>query len=130
MDRSILADDIHKIKDPHHNCAQSVLLAFADKIDIPKEELFKLASGFGGGMGNTEATCGAICGAALAVGYLHNRQEELSKFAAGRVFEEFKKQVGATICGEIKGSVTGTPLCSCQDCVKIAAKIAQEELRL
>ncbi len=130
MDRSILADEIHSIKEPHHNCAQSVLLAFADKIDLPKEELFKLASAFGGGMGNGEATCGALCGAAIAIGYLHSKNNELSKFAAARVLEAFKQRTGSTICREIKGTSTGKPLCSCNDCVKIAAELAQKELGL
>jgi len=130
MDRSILADEIHGIETPHHNCCQSVLLAFADKINVPKEELFKLASAFGGGMGGMQATCGAICGAALVIGYLHNKEGELSKMAAGRVLEQFKQRVGATICADIKGVNTGKALCSCQDCVKIAAELAQKELGL
>ena len=130
MDRSILADEIHSIKEPHHNCAQSVLLAFADKINLPKEELFKLASAFGGGMGNGEATCGALCGAAMVIGCLHSKEGELSKFAAARVLEAFKQRTGSTICGEIRGTNTGKPLCSCNDCVKIAAELAQKELGL
>ena len=130
MDRDILADEIHSIKEPHHNCAQSVLLAFADKIDLPKEELFKLASAFGGGMGNGEASCGALCGAAMAIGYLHSKKDELSKFAATRVLEAFKQRVGSVVCVEIKGTKSGKPLCSCNDCVKIAAELAQKELGL
>ena len=130
MDRSILADKIHKTQTPHHNCAQSVLLAFADKINVPSEELFKLAAGFGGGMGQGQATCGALCGAAMVVGYLHTKEGELSKMAAGRVLEQFKKRVGSITCQEIKGLDTGTPLCSCDTCVKIAAELAQQELGL
>lgn len=130
MDRSILADEIHRTKEPHHNCAQSVLLAFADKINVPREELFKLASGFGGGMGNMQATCGAICGAAMVIGYLHNKEGELSKMAAGRILEGFKQRVGATVCREIKGIDTGKVLCPCTECVKIAAELTQKELDL
>jgi len=130
MDRSILADEIHNIKTPHHNCCQSVLLAFADKIDIPREQLFSLASAFGGGMGGMQATCGALCGAALVIGCLHKKEGELSKMAAGRVLAAFKERVGATICAEIKGKATGKPLCSCKDCVKIAAELTQKELGL
>lgn len=130
MDRTILADEIHSIKEPHHNCCQSVLLAFADKIDIPREKLFDLASAFGTGMGNMQATCGAICGAALVLGCLYKKEGEMPKMAAGRVLEAFKQRVGSTICAEIKGAATGKPLCSCRDCVKIAAELTQKELGL
>ena len=42
------------------NCAQAVLLAFADELGRPEEELRALGSGFGMGMGCTEATCGEV----------------------------------------------------------------------
>ena len=45
------------------NCAQAVLLAFAEELGKSEEELRALGSGFGMGMGCTEATCGALCGA-------------------------------------------------------------------
>lgn len=52
------------------NCAQAVLLAFADELGRPEEELRALGSGFGMGMGCTEATCGALCGAGMVMGLM------------------------------------------------------------
>ena len=34
-----------------YNCAQSVLLAFAEEVNLDKETALKLSSSFGGGMG-------------------------------------------------------------------------------
>ena len=46
------------------NCSECVMTAFLNHFDtgLPKE-VVKLATGFGGGMGHTKNTCGAITGA-------------------------------------------------------------------
>ena len=46
------------------NCSECVLQSFLDtqNVNFPKE-VISLASGFGGGMGQTRNTCGAITGA-------------------------------------------------------------------
>jgi len=50
------------------NCSECVLRTFMDlhETDLP-ESIIRLASGFGGGMGHTKNTCGAITGAVLAL---------------------------------------------------------------
>ena len=40
------------------DCSQVVVGAFAEKLGITQEEAYKMAAGFGGGMGIGE-TCGA-----------------------------------------------------------------------
>ena len=45
------------------NCAQSVLLAFAEELGLDPEKGLKMASSFGGGMGAMGLTCGAVTGA-------------------------------------------------------------------
>ena len=42
------------------NCAQAVVLSYADKLPLEEETLKKLAAGYGGGMGCMEGTCGAL----------------------------------------------------------------------
>ena len=102
------------------NCAQAVLLAFQPELGKSETELMALGSGFGAGMGGMEATCGALCGAVIALG-LMNQSAKPSKMAAGEMLQEFKEKAGATICGELKGIQTKKMLCSCEDCVRIAA---------
>jgi C_GCAxxG_C_C family probable redox protein len=54
--------------DNNYNCAQSVLTAFAKELDMPEDELLRVACAFGGGMGRQQHTCGAVTGAAMALG--------------------------------------------------------------
>ena len=41
------------------NCCQAVAAVLADQAGLSQEALMQIASGFGVGMGNMEATCGA-----------------------------------------------------------------------
>ena len=50
------------------NCCQSVVLALADQTALSEAQLLAAASGFGGGMGNREGTCGALVGAGIVAG--------------------------------------------------------------
>ncbi len=43
-----------------NNCAQSVVLSFAEDYGYSKELALKIAAGFGGGMGRIQGTCGAV----------------------------------------------------------------------
>ena len=56
--------------DRGYNCAQSVACAFADLTGLPEENLAKMASSFGGGIGRLRETCGAVSGMALVLGML------------------------------------------------------------
>jgi len=49
------------------NCCQAVLVAFADRLGKREDELLRLGSGFGSGMGTMEGTCGALVGAGAVV---------------------------------------------------------------
>ena len=58
------------------NCAECVLRTFMDiyECDVP-DEVICMATGFGGGMGHTKNSCGAITGAVLALGLLKGRRD-------------------------------------------------------
>lgn len=105
------------------NCCQAVLLEFASQIkeccpDLNEERLLALGSGFGGGMGNMDATCGALVGAGMVVGLLGGKTRALSP--------EFKEKTGALRCADIKKN----KLCSCDNCVRIAVRIAEKAISL
>jgi C_GCAxxG_C_C family probable redox protein len=59
-----------------YNCAQSVIISFADILQIEEEKVLRIASGFGGGMGGMQETCGAVSGAFLVIGYLKGKYKE------------------------------------------------------
>ena len=50
------------------DCSQVVAGAFAEELGITQEEAYKMAAGFGGGMGIGE-TCGAVVGAMIVLGH-------------------------------------------------------------
>ena len=48
--------------DGPYNCSQSVAAAYADILNLREEEIFRLMSGFGFGMGGERSVCGAVTG--------------------------------------------------------------------
>ena len=104
------------------NCAQAVVLSYANKLPLEEETLKKLAAGYGGGMGCMEGTCGALVGAVMAAGMLTDGQ------GTGRYAREillgFRERCGATICKDLKGVETGKVLCPCTECVRNAVLAA------
>ena len=109
------------------NCAQAVLLAFADELERPEEGLRALGSGFGMGMGCMEATCGALCGASMVMG-LCNKSGKPTAAIMRDILHEFQEKAGATICKDLKGIETGKMLCSCDDCVRHAVRAVEQRL--
>lgn len=98
-----------------YNCAQAVLLAFADLIDIDKDTLAKIASPFGGGMGRMREVCGSVSGMLLANGYLNGysspqaKEEKMELYAnVQELAGKFKEQNGSIICRELLNGVAPT----------------------
>ena len=114
------------LKNSGSNCTQSILLAYQDLLDLPKEKLEALGSYFQFGMGNATSTCGALLGAALVLGCLEEEGNKMSK--ARELNEEFKAKAGALICKDLKGLDTGVCLCPCSKCVEIAASLIEGRL--
>ena len=100
------------------NCTQSVLKAFGDKLPVDADTLMKLAAGYAAGMGCMESTCGALIGAVMVAGIATDGKgtPRISK----QLVQLFQEKCGATICKELKGIGTGTPLCPCPECVRNA----------
>ncbi len=98
-----------------YNCSQSVVLAFADLIDIDQEALLRMSSPFGGGMGRLREVCGAVSGMYLVLGYLrgcgssHDRQEKIDLYAEVReLAEQYRKINGSIVCRELLQGVPHT----------------------
>ena len=51
-----------------YNCSQAVTAVLADQTGLSEEQLKQLSAGFCAGMGNLEATCGALIGAVMIAG--------------------------------------------------------------
>ena len=132
MDKKELAMQLH---DKNYNCAQCVVCAFEEEAGVKKELLFRMAEGFGLGMGGANQTCGALTGAILLAGLKNsdaNLEAPNSKASTYRISatleEKFKEKTGETICRKLKGLDTGVPICSCNDCITAGIEIVEEYL--
>ncbi len=124
MDRKELAV---QYKHSSCNCAQAVLKAFEDELDVSSDVLMKIGSGFGTGMGCLEATCGALCAATMIAG-LKNDSGLPTVMISRQLLGNFEKKSGATICRVLKGIDTGKVVCECDDCVRNAVACIEEYL--
>ena len=115
-----------------YNCAQCVACAFAERVGVDEDLLFKAFQAHGLGMGGMECTCGALTGAVGVVGLaLSDGTPEAKRqcyAVSRRMVERFAEEVGATRCRDIKGVDTGTVLTPCNECIRIGAQIAEEEI--
>ena len=91
-----------------YNCAQAVLLAFADMVGMDEKTCAKLSSSFGGGMGRMREVCGAVSGMLMVAGLLYGydgpEEGDIKKEHYSRVqylAEQFRKEVGSIICRDI-----------------------------
>jgi C_GCAxxG_C_C family probable redox protein len=90
------------------NCAQSVLTTFSEDFGLDKETAFSLTSGFGGGMGMLQKTCGAVTGAYMVISLLNStkfedndNRKKLSAEMIQRFYDEFVKINGTTNCSKL-----------------------------
>lgn len=131
MDRKETALKLHHSK---FNCAQSVACAFCNVMGVDSETTFRLAEPFGFGLGCMD-TCGAVSGMAIVVGMkmsdgdMDTPKTKRDCYAMmQKLIAEFKKKNGSTICRELKGTDTGTPLRSCDGCIEDAVELLDKYL--
>lgn len=81
------AKEIRAIVEPHHNCAQSVLMSFTQSLDLDDETAYKIAVCFGGGM-KSGSTCGVIVGGLMTLGLFDVDDMETTQ----KVINDFKER--------------------------------------
>ena len=111
-----------------YNCAQAVTAALVDQTGLTEEQLKQVSAGFCAGMGNLEATCGALIGAGMIAGLKTEGKGTLG--VTKQIQEEFGKRCGALKCKDLKTVTDGKPLCPCEDCVRNAVMIYGEIMGL
>jgi len=106
----------------------------------------RIASGFGGGIGNTGAVCGAVLGAVMAIGLMKERgdtMEDWLRIAA--VAQEFRRRFEAEMetinCRELTGAdlttqeglqqymSSDTPQTVCFPAVAVAYRLVMDLLK-
>ena len=111
-----------------YNCSQAVTAALADETGLSEEQLRAVSAGFCAGMGNLEATCGALIGAGMVAGLKTEGKGTLG--ITRQIQEEFGKRCGALKCKDLKTVTDGKPLCTCEECVRNAVMIYGEIMGL
>jgi len=81
--------------------------------EIENEVIPRIATCFGGGIGNTGATCGSVVGAVMAIGVIMERGKTLEDwFRIAAVAKEFRRRFEAEMetinCSELTGFDLGT----------------------
>ena len=119
------------LHDQGYNCAQAVACTFCKEFGIDEQEMFRIAEGFGLGMGGMKGTCGAVSGAVLLAGMKNstgNVEHPDSKGATYKlsreIVKEFQEKNSSVVCEELKGVETGNVLRSCGGCIKDAVMLA------
>ncbi len=107
-----------------YNCAQAVTAVLSDQTKLTEELLKQASAGFCAGMGNLEATCGALIGVGMIAG-LKTKGKGTLGFTR-QLQEEFARRCGAIKCKDLKTMTDGKPLCPCEDCVRNAVMIYGE----
>ena len=98
------------------NCSQAILSAFAEGSGLDPALAAKLAGGFGGGMGRTAGTCGAVTGALLVLGLRHGTASADDKAAKENTYRlardfmaRFQARNQALECRALLGCDISTP---------------------
>ena len=105
MDHVTLAADLFL---EGYNCAQAVVVAFADVTGMDQKAAAKMAAPFGGGMGRMREVCGAVSGMFMVLGALYgydnsdagSKKKELYQQVQA-LAEQFRAENGSIICRDI-----------------------------
>ncbi len=133
-----------------YNCAQAVVLAFADDFGLEKKTAVMLSSSFGGGMGRLREVCGAVSGMFMVLGLKYGYDSPENNEAKKELYKKvqevagiFKEDNGSIICRELlglnqKGKSDPTPEARtetyykkrpCKDLVKFAADLVEDYIK-
>lgn len=108
MDR---AKRLNELLDAGFNCAESMVAAFAEDLNVDREAAIRSATSFGAGMGRSAKTCGLVSGGAIVIGLALGRSDPTDVEAKERAYKavaEFVEAVeavrGSTSCTGILGA--------------------------
>jgi C_GCAxxG_C_C family probable redox protein len=104
------ADEAAALFEQGFSCSQAILAAYGDGLGVPRGELLKLATGFGGGMARMGHTCGAVTGAFMSIGLAYGKSVASDVEAREKTYafiqefaEQFKEKHGSLMCRDLLG---------------------------
>lgn len=117
-----------------YNCAQAVACAYCDQFGMDEETAFRVAEGFGLGMGMMEM-CGALSAVFMLAGLRGSKGTDHPGETKGQTYKTtkalaaaFKEKNRTYLCRELKGVVDGKVRRSCDGCIEDACKLVEQTL--
>ena len=105
-----------------YNCAQAVVMAYNDIMNMSLDEVARLTAPFGGGMGRMREVCGSVSGMTILAGLIRPATDPSVKdwrtanyALVQEMAGEFKAINGSIVCKELLGLV---PMGSCSPAPK------------
>ncbi len=96
--------------DNHYGCAETVLIVLQENYDLPDATDSSPAMALNGGVAYSGSICGALSGAAMAVGRLaaqrladHQEAKRTARRIVARLLEDFAAEFGARDCRTLTG---------------------------
>ena len=137
-----------KLYNQGYNCAQSILVTFAEEAEISAEMAFSIASGLGGGIGRTQNVCGAINAGAIVIGLKFGKHEPNDVNSknwvvnhVGDFIKECRQELGESQCSDLlkfdindpkqnmEAEESGHTLKVCNNAIATTAKILEKYLK-
>ena len=131
MDKKAMIKELHG---QGFNCAQSVLAACAEYTGLDRNLGLAIAGGFGGGLRAGEV-CGAVSGAAMALGLCcphttPDAPEEKARISAqsAELCNRFREEFGCLTCRDLLQKYGGKDMCVrfMEYCAELASDIIEK----
>ena len=110
------AKEANKQFEKGFSCAPSVFSTYSEQFGLEKELALKIACGFGGGIGRTGRTCGAVTGAVMVIGLKHGQADVTDEESRQETHKLVKKFIdkftglhGSVECRELIGYDLSNP---------------------
>ncbi len=107
MERTDAAVDVFE---SGFNCAQAVVAPFVEKVGLAEQTAYRIACGFGAGLGRRQKTCGAVTGGIMVLGMVYGRDPDRTDIDKEKTYQkvndfmrEFEKRHATTECRELLG---------------------------
>lgn len=127
-------DCAQRLHEEGYNCAQAVVCAYCDQFGLDQDTAFKMAEGFGLGMGMMEM-CGALSGAFMLAGCKQSKGTDYPGETKGKTYKTvkemanvFQEQNETYLCRELKGVADGRVRRACAGCIGDACQLIEEYL--
>lgn len=113
-----------------HNCAESVLRTFNEMLQLGfPEEFYRIATGFGGGLGQAGCQCGGLSGGVMVLNLIKgrndNKEDRMPAYkAAKELHHRFAERFGSTCCRALNPNQDYTSGEHRRRCLKITGNSA------